>query len=72
MPAPANQAHAVLLADDHHPVAVVFYFVQPVRAGGHIVRALVGSENAYSIVPVTLALLRLISMRHDLRVLAHL
>jgi hypothetical protein len=34
----ADQAHAVLLADDHHPVAVVLDLVQPVGARGHVVR----------------------------------
>jgi hypothetical protein len=38
MPAPADQTHAALLADKHHPVTVVLHFVQPVRACGHFVR----------------------------------
>jgi hypothetical protein len=40
----ADQANAVLLADDHHPVAVVLDLVQPVGAGGHLVR-LGGAPN---------------------------
>ena len=30
MPAPADQTHAVLLADKHHPVPIVLHLVQPV------------------------------------------
>jgi hypothetical protein len=32
---PADQAHAVPLADEHHPASVVFHLVQPVGAGRH-------------------------------------
>jgi hypothetical protein len=49
MPAPADSAHAVLLGDEHHPVAVVLHFVQPVGAYGRLDR-LVGSENVSSTV----------------------
>jgi hypothetical protein len=33
MAALGDEAHAVVLPDDKHPVAVEFYFVEPVRAG---------------------------------------
>ena len=48
MPAPAEQTHAVLLADKHHPVAVVLHIVQPVGAAGTL-SALMGNANVYSI-----------------------
>jgi hypothetical protein len=38
MAAPADQPHAVLLADDHHPVSVVLDLVLPVGPCGHLVR----------------------------------
>jgi hypothetical protein len=34
---PANQAHVILLADEHHAVAVVLDLVDPVGPGGHFV-----------------------------------
>jgi hypothetical protein len=34
----ADQAHAVLLAGEHHPIAVVFDLVQPIGGCGHLVR----------------------------------
>jgi hypothetical protein len=40
MTAPADQAHAVLLADDHHPVAAVLDLVQPVRRAERYVEAI--------------------------------
>jgi len=41
----ADQPHAVLLPDQHHPVAVVLHFVEPVGAGRHLVRV-GGIENS--------------------------
>jgi hypothetical protein len=47
MSAPADQAHAALLADKHHTGVVVLHLVQPVGAAGTL-SALVGSENVYA------------------------
>jgi hypothetical protein len=48
--APTDQAHAILLAEEHHSKTVVFYLVNPSGPAGTL-SALVGSEKACSIVP---------------------
>jgi hypothetical protein len=48
MTASADEPDALPIADDHHPVAVEFEFVDPSGPVGTL-SALVGSENGYSI-----------------------
>jgi hypothetical protein len=33
---PADQAHAHAITHDHHAVAIVLYFVKPIRTGGNL------------------------------------
>jgi hypothetical protein len=49
MAAAADQAHAILRADEHHPVTIVLDFMNLVGRCGHLVR-FGGSESAYGIV----------------------
>jgi hypothetical protein len=37
MAASADQPHAVLLADDHHAIPIVFDLVNPLGSDGHLV-----------------------------------